>query len=206
VEACDCEQALRLVEQEGDVDLILLDLDLPGMDGFEGLRTLRAQHPEIAVVIVSASEEPEKVRAALEGGASGFIPKSASTSVTILLRRILALFRSRNEQAIIELALRQQLATYAQKGPKPRIPPVDRAFWAFLSQTWSGWKEALVIVQPETVVHWHRKGFRCTGDPFRSAVLGDLLFRLTCRPSFVDSRMRTAGALARSRRSLKSSA
>ena len=81
VEACDCEQALRLVEQEGDVDLILLDLDLPGMDGFEGLRRLRAQHPEIAVVIVSASDEPEKVRAALEGGASGFIPKSSSTSV-----------------------------------------------------------------------------------------------------------------------------
>ncbi len=81
VEASDCEEALRLVEQEGDVDLILLDLGLPGMDGFEGLRTLRAQHPEIAVVIVSASDEPEKVRAALEGGASGFIPKSSSTSV-----------------------------------------------------------------------------------------------------------------------------
>ena len=81
VEASDCEEALRLVEQEGDVDLILLDLGLPGMDGFEGLRTLRAQHPEIAVVIISASEEPEKVRAALEGGASGFIPKSSSTSV-----------------------------------------------------------------------------------------------------------------------------
>ena len=79
---------------------------------------------------------------------------------TTLFRCVLAFFRSRKEQAIIELALRQQLATYAQKGPKPRITPVDRIFWAFLSRTWSSWREALVIVQPDTVVRWHRKGFR----------------------------------------------
>ncbi|MEE8165177.1 MAG: integrase core domain-containing protein [Myxococcota bacterium] len=80
--------------------------------------------------------------------------------VMLLLRCILAFFRSRKEQAIVELALRQQLATYAQKKPRPQITPVDRAFWVFLSRIWSGWKEALVIVQPETVVRWHRKGFR----------------------------------------------
>jgi transposase InsO family protein len=80
--------------------------------------------------------------------------------VTTLLRCIPAFFRSRNEQAIVELALRQQLATYAQKGPRPRITPADRAFWVLLSQLWSGWREALVIVQPETVVRWHRRGFR----------------------------------------------
>ena len=80
--------------------------------------------------------------------------------VTISLRCSLALFRSRKEQAIVELALRQQLATYALKGPKPRITRVDRTFWVFLLQIWSGWKDALVIVQPDTVVRWHRKGFR----------------------------------------------
>ena len=42
----------------------------------------------------------------------------------------------------------------------PRVTSVDRAFWAFLSRTWSRWKEVLVIVQPDTVVRWHRKGFR----------------------------------------------
>ncbi len=47
---------------------------------------------------------------------------------TIFLRCVPAFFRNRNEQAIVELALRQQLATFAQKGPKPRITPVDRAF------------------------------------------------------------------------------
>jgi putative transposase len=79
---------------------------------------------------------------------------------TIFLRCLSAFFRSRNEQAIVELALRQQLATYALKGPKPRITSVDRTFWVFLSRIWSGWKENLVIVQPDTVVRWHRKGFR----------------------------------------------
>jgi hypothetical protein len=79
---------------------------------------------------------------------------------TTLFRCVPAFFRSRNEQALIELALRQQLATYTLRGPKPRITPVDRVFWAFLCRTWSGWKEVLVIVQPDTVVRWHRKGFR----------------------------------------------
>ncbi len=78
----------------------------------------------------------------------------------IFLRCIPAFFRSRTKQAIVELALRQQLATFTEKGRRPWITPADRGFWVFLSQVWSGWKEILVIVQPETVVRWHRKGFR----------------------------------------------
>ena len=78
----------------------------------------------------------------------------------IFLRCIPAFFRSRGKQAIVELALRQQLATFAEKGRRPRIAPADRGFWVLLSRVWSGWKGILVIVQPETVVRWHRKGFR----------------------------------------------
>jgi len=76
------------------------------------------------------------------------------------LRCLPAFFRSRNEQALVELALRQQFATYAQKRTRPSISRVNRLFWVFLSQIWSGWKETLVIVQPDTVVRWHRKGFK----------------------------------------------
>jgi putative transposase len=79
---------------------------------------------------------------------------------TALLRCALAFFRSRREQAIVELALRQQLATYAQKGSRPTVKPLDRAFWVALSRFWPGWKDALVIVKPGTVIRWHRKGFR----------------------------------------------
>jgi hypothetical protein len=82
------------------------------------------------------------------------------TGAMALLRCVPAFFRSRNEQALVELALRQQLATYAQEGPRPLITPIDRAFWVFLSQIWSEWKESLVIVQSDTVIRWHRKGFR----------------------------------------------
>jgi hypothetical protein len=78
----------------------------------------------------------------------------------LLLRCVLAFFRSRREQAIVELALRQQLATYAQKQSKPRLTPLDRAFWIMLFRFWPGWNDALVIVKPGTVIRWHRKGFR----------------------------------------------
>jgi len=73
---------------------------------------------------------------------------------TLLLRCILALFRSREEQVIVELALRQQLATYAQKRSKPRLTPSDRVFWVALFRFWPGWKDVLVIVKPDTVIRW----------------------------------------------------
>lgn len=80
--------------------------------------------------------------------------------VVSILRSTCALFRSREEQAVIELALRQQLAVYAQDRPRPRLSPLDRAFWVALSRLWPRWRESLVVVRPETVVRWHRQGFR----------------------------------------------
>ena len=76
--------------------------------------------------------------------------------LTALVRCTLAFFRSRNGQAIIELALRQQLATYALEKTRPRLTPLDRAFWVALLRFWPRWKEVLVIVKPDTVVRWHR--------------------------------------------------
>ena len=78
----------------------------------------------------------------------------------LTLRCVPAFFRSRTEQAIIELALRQQLATYSQKKLKLKLTPLDRIFWVALFRFWPRWKQALAIVKPDTVVRWHRKGFR----------------------------------------------
>lgn len=64
-----------------DYDLILLDLTMPGVQGFSGLLYLRAQHPEIPVMIVSARDEPAVVERAMEFGASGFVPKSQPIEV-----------------------------------------------------------------------------------------------------------------------------
>jgi DNA-binding NarL/FixJ family response regulator len=60
----------------GEVDLVLLDLAMPGVHGVSGLLYLRAQHPEIPVAVVSASDDPGTIRQCLDCGASGFIPKS----------------------------------------------------------------------------------------------------------------------------------
>jgi putative transposase len=72
---------------------------------------------------------------------------------------ILAAFRPRASLVIENLVLRQQLAVLRRATPRPRLRPVDRAFWAVLSRRWSRWADALVIVKPATVVAWHRRGF-----------------------------------------------
>ncbi len=81
VEASDGGEALDLVANDEAIALVLLDLQMPGVDGWVGLRRLREDHPAVSVVIVSASENPEDMRAALDSGASGFIPKSSSPAV-----------------------------------------------------------------------------------------------------------------------------
>jgi hypothetical protein len=77
-----------------------------------------------------------------------------------LLRSLRACFRSQSEQTLVELALHQQLAVLAQAGRRPRLTSLDRALWVLLRQHWPRWREVLVVVQPETVVRWHQKGFR----------------------------------------------
>jgi DNA-binding NarL/FixJ family response regulator len=76
VEANGLDELSATLNAEKDVDLILLDLTMPGVQGFSGLISLRAQHPGVPVMIVSATEEPTVIRRAIEFGASGFIPKS----------------------------------------------------------------------------------------------------------------------------------
>jgi putative transposase len=71
-----------------------------------------------------------------------------------------AVFTSRGSLALENLALRQQLATYARSQKRPRLKPEDRAFWVALSRVWSEWRSPLVFVKPATVIDWHRRGFR----------------------------------------------
>jgi transposase InsO family protein len=81
----------------------------------------------------------------------------------IVVASLRALLRTRREQAVVELALRQQLATDAHKQPRPRLSAADRGFWIALLRRWPRWRSVLVVVQPETVVRWDRKGFRLYG-------------------------------------------
>lgn len=88
----DAEALLAEVRAtEDDLDLVLLDIGLRGMHGFDALARLRRDHPSVPVVVVSASERPEDVRQALRGGAVGFIPKSTRGTVLLsALRLVLA--------------------------------------------------------------------------------------------------------------------
>ena len=75
-EAGSFDDAATLLDKEGDTDLVLLDLSMPGVRGFSGLMYLRAQYPSVPIVVVSANDDPAVIRRCMEFGASGFIPKT----------------------------------------------------------------------------------------------------------------------------------
>ncbi len=77
--------------------------------------------------------------------------------IVILLRAFLL---PRAALAAENLAVRQQLAVLQVSMKRPRLRKRDRVFWVWLSRLWADWWSSLVIVKPETVVHWHRQGFR----------------------------------------------
>lgn len=75
-ESADFESALSVLDSEGDFDLVLLDLALPGIDGFAGLDILRRRYPAMPVAVVSAFDDQPTVTRVMNLGASGFIPKA----------------------------------------------------------------------------------------------------------------------------------
>jgi len=75
-EAGTFDQVVELLERSGEVDLVLLDLRMPGTRGFSGLMYLRAQFPGVPVIVVSANDDPAAIRRCMDFGASGFIPKT----------------------------------------------------------------------------------------------------------------------------------
>jgi len=75
-EAGTFEEVTEILERGDEIDLILLDLQMPGARGFSGLMYLRAQYPGLPVVVVSAKDDPAVIRSCMAFGASGFIPKT----------------------------------------------------------------------------------------------------------------------------------
>src|SRR5271167_135411 len=98
-------------------------------------------------------------------------------------------FHSRRSIVLENLALRQQLAVLKRGRPRPRLDVLDKLFWAVVRRFWSGWKQALIIVSPETVVRWHHAGFalywraisrarRAIGGKRISKEVRDLIFQM----------------------------
>lgn len=83
LEADSLDSLLTLLDKEDDVDLLLLDLKMPGANGMSGLIQLRSQFPDLPIVVISASEEPSVIRQVRSHGAFGFIPKSSDMRALI---------------------------------------------------------------------------------------------------------------------------
>ena len=78
----------------------------------------------------------------------------------ILFGTLFSALKGRRDLALENLALRQQLAVYAQNNRRPRLTSADRTFWMLLVSAWDAWRDSIRVVQPETVLRWHREGFR----------------------------------------------
>jgi putative transposase len=110
-----------------------------------------------------------------------------------LFLALLALFRTlfapRLELVAENLALRQQLSVLNRTAKRPKLRSQDRLFWATLSSLWKNWPSALIIVKPDTVIRWHREGFRLywrrkskvrnSGRPKIDAEIRDLIHRMS---------------------------
>jgi DNA-binding NarL/FixJ family response regulator len=82
-EADNLEQGLERLTANGTIDLVLVDLMMPGMEGFEGIEALRQRAPDAPVVVISVKDRAEDVRRAMNAGAVGYVPKSSSPDVMI---------------------------------------------------------------------------------------------------------------------------
>jgi DNA-binding NarL/FixJ family response regulator len=90
-EAASLDETIAVIEREGDFDLVMLDVNMPGATGVSGLQMLRHRFPALPVVIVSAATDRGLVSAALAAGASGFIPKSLKRGAIVdALKSVLA--------------------------------------------------------------------------------------------------------------------
>ena len=81
-------------------------------------------------------------------------------AILVAVRFVILAFSGHKQVALENAALRQQLAVFKRDVKRPKLYGRDRVFWAALRMIWEDWKSALVIVQPKTVVSWHRNRFK----------------------------------------------
>ena len=80
--------------------------------------------------------------------------------ITLILTGLRRVLGGRRALMLEDLALRYQLAVLQRSSPRPRLRGSNRLFWVLLCRMWSGWADALSLVEPETVIRWHRTGFK----------------------------------------------
>jgi DNA-binding NarL/FixJ family response regulator len=126
LEAANSRSAVQRVEENLDLELILLDLNLPDGSGLDLLKALRERHPAISVVVLSASDEREKVAKALDLGALGFIPKSSPREVMLSAFNLIFAGGIYVPPEILARPTLTQLATPAPRASAAELGLTDR--------------------------------------------------------------------------------
>jgi DNA-binding NarL/FixJ family response regulator len=119
LEAGNYAEALERIAATPDLDLVLLDLRMPGVSGFVALADIEDRHPDLPVVIMTGDEEPELVREAFERGALGFIPKSSPPPVILAALRL-----------VLSGGTYVPPQVMASTAPRPAAPPNVKTFAA----------------------------------------------------------------------------
>jgi putative transposase len=102
----------------------------------------------------------DPIRGVVDRAPGPLHPVAMFPRIAVILGWLRRLGASRSDLLIENLALRQQVAVLTVKRPRPRMRAADRFFWVALRRFWPRWKEVLVVIQPATVVRWHRERFR----------------------------------------------
>ena len=169
IEARDEKRLLRLQAQLARVNLLIVDelgyVPL-SQTGSELLFDVFSRRYENGATIVTSNLPFQEWTTVFACPSHLFHPSQkpwnfASPPDTLSgMHKIIEIFADRAALHTEILALRQQVAVLKRKRPRPLLRKADRVFWVILSCLWPGWRHALVIVRPETVIGWHRKGFR----------------------------------------------
>jgi DNA-binding NarL/FixJ family response regulator len=116
-QAGSCEEAVAHVAANPDIELVLMDINLPGSSGLEGIARIRAQYPRLPVVALSSQDDKQTILEAIDAGAMGFIPKSSSSAI---LLAALQLVLSKGIYIPPAAFIRERVATAPL--PEARVP------------------------------------------------------------------------------------
>jgi putative transposase len=115
---------------------------------------------EPTLVVCLVRHNPVRPCAPLNSGGNSRHDQPVLELLLLLLRAIALACRGHREVVLENIALRHQLRTVQRRVKRPRICPSDRMFWVLFASAWRGWRSALVLVQPDTVLRWHRDWLR----------------------------------------------
>ena len=111
-------------------------------------------------------------------------------AIRILIWFVRLLFKSEHDLRIENLALRQQLAVFKMKHPRPKLQSADQAFWVALRTAGPQWKNALILVQSSTVTKWHRRALQKRAESAR--ILDEVRMQVVVFINYVDARGRVS--------------